>query len=122
MPCGAVPEGDYAAFFRHLQRILDKAAAATHHKDGPQAAPGGRQPRPQNTPALIHALVLQALELTRSPTPEHEAEDGSSGVGSSKHAAAAMRLPRGGFTDVGPHTGSQPRDTAWPLVREVIKV
>ena len=25
--------------------------------------------------------------------------------------------PHGGFTDVGRHTGGEPRNTAWPLVR-----
>lgn len=32
------------------------------------------------------------------------------------------RPPRGGFTDVGLHTGGSPRDTAWPLVWEAFKV
>lgn len=32
------------------------------------------------------------------------------------------RPPRGGFTDVGQHTGGTARDTAWPLVREAFKV
>ena len=29
---------------------------------------------------------------------------------------------KGGFTDVGQHTGSQRRNTCWSLVTEVIKV
>ncbi|GAB4822814.1 hypothetical protein N2152v2_009860 [Parachlorella kessleri] len=32
------------------------------------------------------------------------------------------QLPKGGFTDVGLHTGGQARDTAWPLVCQVFKV
>ena len=32
------------------------------------------------------------------------------------------RPPRGGFTDVGLHTGGSPRDTAWPLVWQAFKV
>ncbi|CAN0384424.1 unnamed protein product, partial [Scytosiphon promiscuus] len=31
-------------------------------------------------------------------------------------------VPAGGFTDVGQHTGGDPRNTAWPLVREVFQV
>jgi len=31
-------------------------------------------------------------------------------------------LPKGGFTDVGRHTGITPPNTAYPLVREVLKV
>jgi hypothetical protein len=36
--------------------------------------------------------------------------------------ADAEQVPRGGYTDVGLHTGGTPRDTAWPLVREALKV
>lgn len=36
--------------------------------------------------------------------------------------SSTPHLPRGGFTDVGLHTGGQPRDTAWPLARAVFKV
>lgn len=56
----------------------------------------------QRTPAFVHGLVLAAL----------------AGAASASGAGA----PRGGFTDVGLHTGGIPRDTCWPLVREVIKV
>lgn len=29
---------------------------------------------------------------------------------------------QGGYTDVGLHTGTQPRNTAWPLIQAVFKV
>lgn len=45
----------------------------------------------QKTPAFIRALFRQAFGATN-------------------------QCPRGGFTDVGQHTGSKERDTAWPLV------
>lgn len=35
---------------------------------------------------------------------------------------ATPHYPKGGFTDVGIHGGGCPRDTAWPLVREVFQV
>lgn len=31
-------------------------------------------------------------------------------------------VSEGGFTDVGQHRGSEPRDSVWPLVREVWRV
>lgn len=34
----------------------------------------------------------------------------------------ASHVPRGGFTDVGLHTGGKRRETAWPLTRAVFKV
>ena len=38
-------------------------------------------------------------------------------------SAGTESMPRGGFTDVGQHTGGDAvRDTAWPLVRAVIQV
>lgn len=55
----------------------------------------------QRTPAFIHACASAAL----------------SGGG-----AEAVKMPRGGFTDVGQHTGGIPRSTAWALVREMLQV
>ena len=65
----------------------------------------------QRTPAFAHALILSALALADD---EGEADDGVEEAG--------KVMARGGFTDVGRHTGSEPRDTCWPLVREVLKV
>ena len=62
----------------------------------------------QHTPAFIHALVLAALA------------DG--GFDDDDDTNESYPTARGGFTDVGQHTGSERRDTCWPLVREVIKV
>lgn len=55
----------------------------------------------QRTPAFVMAKVQQALMHSKD---------------------SAAFLPRGGFTDVGLHTGGVARDTCWPLVREVFKV
>ena len=66
----------------------------------------------QKTPAFIHALLLGAFDVVSSGMDQKDADDNAV----EKHKA------RGGFTDVGLHTGGLPRDTSWPLVREVIKV
>ena len=49
------------------------------------------------TPSFVQAVVQDALAGTDGPT----------------HPA------RGGLTDVGLHTGGQPRATAWPLARAI---
>ncbi|CAN0495747.1 unnamed protein product, partial [Discosporangium mesarthrocarpum] len=50
----------------------------------------------QKTPEFICALLRNVLRITPA-------------------------LPMGGFSDVGLHTGGQPRDTAWPLVKAVVQ-
>ena len=59
-----------------------------------------KKAKTQRTPAFVHALILSTL-----------------GGGDNEKAEAC-----GGFTDVGKHTGNEPRETCWPLVREVLKV
>jgi hypothetical protein len=111
MPCGAVPAEHHAGFLRTLQDLLRKAEA---RKGDNRSAAGGKQGH-QKTPAFVHALALQALEITIA--------EGEAGCGSNDEAdEVEPRQPRGGFTDVGLHTGGTPRDTAWPLVRETLKV
>ncbi|KAL1498585.1 hypothetical protein AB1Y20_013900 [Prymnesium parvum] len=53
----------------------------------------------QYTPPMIKAVMTDALS----------------------NALHCTNDPRGGFTDVGLHTGGQPRDTAWPLVQAVMQ-
>jgi hypothetical protein len=68
----------------------------------------------QRTPAFIHAVVQQLLAGGGAGQ-----EDGS---GSDDDSRGVEVEPRGGFTDVGQHTGSQARATAWPLVEQLLKV
>jgi hypothetical protein len=56
----------------------------------------------QRTPAFIHAVVQKLLSGADEDDVQVE--------------------PKGGTTDVGQHTGSQARATAWPLVEQLIKV
>ncbi|PNH12760.1 hypothetical protein TSOC_000242, partial [Tetrabaena socialis] len=59
------------------------------------------------TPAFMHAVLLDARESLAADTKE----------------GFPRRMPRGGFTDVGPHTGGDVvRDTCWPLVKAVLQV
>lgn len=70
----------------------------------------------QRTPAFILCVVKDALGALRT----QQAQGGS---GSSREGTTPWSEPRGGFTDVGRHTGGDvERDTAWPLVRQVLQV
>ncbi|PNH12759.1 hypothetical protein TSOC_000243 [Tetrabaena socialis] len=61
----------------------------------------------QRTVAFMHAVVLDARESLAADTT----------------GGFPRRMPRGGFTDVGPHTGGDVvRDTCWPLVKAVLQV
>lgn len=64
----------------------------------------------QTTPAFVKAALARALETL------HIGDDDEASILTAPVHAA------GGFTDVGRHTGSEARSTAWPLVREVLKV
>jgi hypothetical protein len=79
-------------FLNRFQKLLDKASC---RKGDKRSAAGGKQGH-QKTPAFIHALLVQALNYN---CPEV--------------------LPRGGFTDVGLHTGGEARDTSFALVRSL---
>lgn len=92
-------EKQWDVLFSNLQEAL---ATASERKGDRRTAAGGNQGH-QRTPAMISALLKDAKA----------ALDGDS---------TADHLPAGGFTDVGLHTGGSPRDTAWPLAREVFKV
>ncbi|EFN57188.1 hypothetical protein CHLNCDRAFT_143596 [Chlorella variabilis] len=99
--CGVLPAEQMAGFRAALSGALAKAA---QRKGDERSAAGGGQGH-QKTPAMVRALVLQALDQL-----EADEED-----------EVPARQPQGGFTDVGLHTGGAPRDTAWPLVREAIR-
>ena len=113
MPAGAsiigggdVAEQKWDAFYATFSR--KQQGASTKLGDGRSAA-HGRQGH-QFTPAMIDALLREALSA-------HKQEVGHIAFSRSKES-----VPRGGFTDVGQHTGGYPRNTAWPLACEVFKV
>ena len=109
MPCSSVPADRFPAFLANLRAAFSKAE---QRKGDERSAHGDERQGHQRTPAMILALMIQALEQTAIGEDSSGAQAGE----------AAEQKPRGGFTDVGLHTGGTPRDTAWPLVREVLKV
>lgn len=98
---GTVCEEKYEALLLNLKEAFAKAELRDGRK---RSAAGGKQGH-QRTPAMIEAL----LEDAKAALEDSERD-------------VVENIPRGGFTDVGRHTGGEPRDTAWPLVREVFRV
>ena len=76
-------------------QLLSKAQQRKGDKRSAAANDQGNQ----KTPTMIQAVLVDALASE---------EDG-------------VTAPRGGFTDVGLHTGGLPRNTSWPLVRAVMQ-
>eukprot|EP00965_Chrysotila_dentata_P220068 6191547-Pleurochrysis_carterae.AAC.1 len=74
-----------------LATFTDYLEAAESEKGEKQSAANNEQGH-QKTPAMIKAVLTDALRGTPGQT-----------------------APRGGFTDVGLHTGGLPRNTMWPL-------
>ena len=73
--------------------LLSKAA----ERKGDKRSAAGNEQGNQKTPAMVRAILTDALAQLES---EDEPTEGST-------------APRGGFTDVGLHTGGHARNTAW---------
>ena len=92
LPIGSVfGEEEVTNLFDKFETLRSKARARTGDQ---RSAAGGRQGH-QFTPAMIEALLRQAI--------------GHSGI----------CFPSGGFTDVGLHTGGKHRDSCFAVVRSV---
>jgi hypothetical protein len=77
------------------EKLLSQARARKGDKRSAAANDQGNQ----KTPAMIKAVLIDALS---------GCEDGTT-------------APRGGFTDVGLHTGGYERNTSWALIRAVLQ-
>ena len=60
----------------------------------------------QRTPAFIQSITCSTLKVVAEALK----------TGNEVKVDENQPMPRGGTTDVGMHTGSKPRSTAWPLV------
>lgn len=79
-----------------MQDVNKRLEKATKIKGNARSAENSKQGH-QRTPSFILALLQDALAKTKKP----------------------VRQPRGGFTDVGLHTGGESRATGWPLASSV---
>lgn len=89
-------DGDFDQLLLLLRAELKECKKETKDKRSAGHNPRGRQ----LTPAFVEAVLRDVLA-----DPDTEA------------GKRNVTNPRGGFTDVGLHTGGERRNTAWPLVR-----
>ena len=99
MQGGKLRNAELQGFHIRLKKLLCEAEARTGDK---RSAASGKHPGHQKTPAFVLSLVKTAVTINVEGKRPY--------------------LPKGGFTDVGLHTGGIPRDTAWPLARETCRV
>ncbi len=96
---GSLPEGEWPQCLAAIQQAIH--ARQQEGKDK-------RHTGFQRTPSLVAACLSDVLEALRR---------------GSLRDVPIRAVPRGGFTDVGQHTGGQQaRETTWPLVWAVIQV
>ncbi len=128
--CGTVPAHHHSDLVSLIHNLIEE-----RREKRDTEKPGDRAY--QRTPAFAHSVVLDALAALLQRTAADDGGDaagtagGGAGVRQVGSAAevdtwakdAPRTLPRGGTTDVGHHSGGDAtRDTAWPLVREVLLV
>jgi hypothetical protein len=101
LACGVLPAADFTS--GSFQASLRDELSSRERERKKDAAKGF-----QRTPAFVHAVVLDVLEASKSGAADRGGKGG--------------RLALGGFSDVGQHTGSEHRATAWPLVCQTIQV
>lgn len=100
-----------------MHKIIRKQQALKQ-KDKGKGVTSGRSDF-QRTPAFIQSAVQAALEAlaAQAQLEQHRAGGTGQAVGE-----VPFPSPKGGFTDVGLHTGSQPKATAWPVLKSMVEV
>ena len=111
LPAGEVPQADLSRLLDVLQQRLEEA----QKKRGDQRSAAGGKQGHQKTPSFILALVQDAVEATKAGADVKEGSEAA------LHESEGRRQPRGGFTDVGKHTGGAARDTSWPIAASVAR-
>lgn len=97
---GNIPEENYNMFNSKFKELLGKA----QQRKGSERSAGDGSQGHQKTPAMIQAIMIDAINTTSS----------------SKKRKVDPCLPRGAFTDAGVHTGGLRRNTSWPLFVSVL--
>ncbi|MEW5310745.1 MAG: hypothetical protein WDW38_002512 [Sanguina aurantia] len=92
--CGSIAADQHGTLLARIKEL--QAQSQRDRKDGEKGL--------QHTPAFMLAVVADALRKPSGNLP-----------------SGKRTLARGGYSEVGLHTGSIYRDTCWPLVRETIK-
>jgi hypothetical protein len=116
---GSVPRAASANFFQVFNASLVKA----QQRKGDKRSAANHKQGHQKTPAFIVALLTQTQQIDWMKM----ADSLESGQPQGNEELLLIPqtpevAPRGGFTDVGLHTGGKARNTPWPLVQAVIQV
>eukprot|EP00978_Attheya_sp_CCMP212_P023960 scaffold74582_cov30-Attheya_sp.AAC.1 len=101
---GQIEEIDLEYLFVDFNRFLSNAM----QRKGDKRSATGNQQGHQFTPALIHALLLQAKNCPCLPEGDN-------------CSCSEQLPPMGGFTDNGRHTGGEPRNTSFPLTMSILQ-
>eukprot|EP01045_Picozoa_sp_COSAG04_P020639 COSAG04_NODE_2132_length_4728_cov_2.884424_3_plen_861_part_01 len=100
---GTIEQDSYQKFLA----LADKFMKAAQKRTGEKRRSAANNPQGNHkTPGLVEAVLKDALAGLDQP---QEPKEGTS-------------EPRGGFTDVGLHTGGTARNTTWPLARAVFQI
>jgi hypothetical protein len=120
---GSVAAAKYSALTRTMHTIIQQQQEL---KANDKSKPGGqRQSHFQRMPAFIMSVIKAALSLLPAdPETGASAGDGGSRGPLQQGLDTVINItpPRGGFTDVGKHTGADPKATSWPVLQSVIQV
>lgn len=108
---GQVQTQDLPRLISTWHFVLDKALQAKKEKQ--QKGQGGGSAH-QYTPSFALAALQHAVKALGMSGVEQQAAGPQKGEG--------LPTAKGGFSDVGRHTGSEHRDTCWPLVKETFLV
>jgi len=103
---GKVRTHEYSALCELVKQLL----AQVQERVGKARSANSNKQGHQMTPAMIDAVLRDALQQLPAYSLDPDAYK----------IQECCISPRGGFTDVGLHTGGHRRNTAWPLVRSVI--
>lgn len=113
LPVGSVRAQDIFSLQDEFRWMMTEAQRRTGSARSASNRGGGHQ----HTLAFIEAVIRAAIQSVN----EHDGRTSELGPDEADDAERMMPelAPRGGFTDVGRHTGGEARDTRWPLMRAV---
>jgi hypothetical protein len=113
---GSIKRQQYRSLVSTMHIIIQKQLARKQEDRAEGVGSGGDRSDYQCTPAFILSAVEAAI-ATLAAQEQQQANSAAQEV-----PDVPFRPPRGGFTDVGLHTGSQPKATTCPLLLSVFKV
>jgi hypothetical protein len=107
LPCGTIPAARFKDLVATAHALVQRARQQRKEKNVHGF---------QRTPGFIHAAICKAGDITRKKIGSAESD-------AEVTQESSPPTARGGFTDVGKHTGGDTvRETCWPLVKALIQV